>query len=472
MNLEWLAEPETSRETIQRYLLQDRVRTRLQICALTESDFPASAIAWILGCGRRMIPQWTEALHGGKPLCDAPRSGRPARLGDQLRIKAVAFYCQVSPLPGCHCWSLRWAEEYLKEKPELLGDIISRSSLQRILDAHPLRPHLHKYFLQITDPDFFPKAERIIQLYLNPPERYFCLDECPCIQALRHTNPTLKADQKGRPNYEAFEYERKGTVDLIAVLDPKQGRVFGRCTPNHDTQTFRRVFREHVETQPSDAQLFYVMDNLTPHFHEAFCSDVAEISGVAAPHAKSAKERREWLGRSDKRIVIYFTPFHGSWLNMVEIWFGILKKKCLNHASFTSVLDLAGSIEDFIGTWNDDFAHPFTWKYDGTGLHGKAVRRFCTFLVDESPQMDAKFLASELLLMGNLAREYRSQIAAGDWKRLGELFTQKEEYISWIIEAENGPKRRRRVAEAAEEFRITLLPALTSPDPVFSLGVK
>ncbi|OQY14570.1 MAG: hypothetical protein B6I32_09110 [Desulfobacterium sp. 4572_20] len=81
---------------------------------------------------------------------------------------------------------------------------------------------------------------------------------------------------------------------------------------------------------------------------------------------------------------------------MVEIWFGILKSKCLKYDQFFSVEQLRQAITAFIDTWNDFYAHAFSWSYTGAGLHGKAVRRFCRLLCIETDQMDAKFLISQL----------------------------------------------------------------------------
>ncbi len=350
----------------------------------------------------------------------------------------------MSPLPGCSSWSLRWAEEYFEKHPQILGDSISHSSLQRILKSHPLRPHLHKYFLQITDPDFFPKMERIIRLYLNPPEYYFCLDECPGIQALNRLVPTMPADEVGRPRYDGPDYRRNGTLDLYSILSPRDGQVFGRGTPNHRTETLCTVFREHVESQPPEASLSYVMDNLSPHFNDEFCATVADLSGVTYSPITPGEKRRQWLASEDKRIVIYFTPFHGSWLNMVEIWFGILNQKCLRHGSFPSVDALREAIEAFIQTWNEFFAHPFTWKYDGMDLYAKAVRRFSKHLLLQNPMMDSKFLADEFQLMRNLWDNSQSKIPLEDWTQLRAIVETRREFISAIIESEDGPKRQDR----------------------------
>ena len=66
-----------------------------------------------------------------------------------------------------------------------------------------------------------------------------------------------------------------------------------------------------------------------------------------------------WLARNP-RITMHFTPTSGSWLNMVEIFFGIITRQAIRRGTFTSVKDLIAAIETFIDGWNER-CHPFTW---------------------------------------------------------------------------------------------------------------
>jgi hypothetical protein len=257
-----------------------------------------------------------------------------------------------------------------------------------------------------------------------------------------------------KPKYEEFEYRRNGTTDLLAFLNPKTGQVFGKCTPNHNTQTLIGVFKEHVHSLPCDAQLHYIMDNLNTHFHDEFCETVAQLSGVAYDPLKTGIERRNWLQRDDKRIVIHFVPFHGSWLNMIEIWFGILSNKCLRHQSLSSVQMLQEIIEEFIETWNSFFAHPFTWKYTGEGLQEKAIKRFNNLLIIESKQMEVKFLTKQLLLMSNIAKSYREKVANKVLKQLHDLVLEKKHYIQGIISGAEKESQKVKAQNALHQFRL------------------
>jgi transposase len=449
-----------------RVLMEQKIELRAWMAVLSIQGIAPRTIAVACLCvARRQVTQrhhttvhrWACRVEEGDLLTDLPRSGRPRKFSEAARLMTIAIYCQQSPpLPGVHLWSLRDAHRYFDAHPEILGARIGRATIRRILQEHALRPHRRKYYLQITDPDFFPKMEHIIELYLNPPHNLFCFDECTCVQALKRVSPDMPPDT-GRPVQEDFDYHRNGTTDLMAFLNPGTGAVYGQCVPNHDRHTLARVFTAHVETLPADAVLHYVMDNLSPHYHDDFCQTVADLCGVSYTPLKKGEQRRAWLRSEDKRIVVHFVPFHASWLNMIEIWFGILKSKCLKYGHLESIEQLCEDILAFIGTWNAHFAHPFSWSYTGDGLHAKVVRRFCRLLAIETDQMDSGFLRKQLLLMTNLAENYIDLIPAPDWHRLIDLATKKHVYITRIIENDTKLRSREAAQKAYARFRETIV---------------
>jgi transposase len=440
-----------------RPLIQQKVRHRASMVTLSTEGIDQRTISIFAQTHQRSVHRWVCRIEEGSLLSDLPRSGRPRKFLEAARLTTIAVYCQHSPpLPGVHTWSLRDAQRYLKEHLEIVGEPISRSTIQRILCEHALKPHRRKYYLQITDPDFFAKMQHVIDLYLHPPENLYCFDECTCIQALKRLTPDLPVAES-QPVLEDFDYKRNGTTDLIAFLNPTTGTVYGQCVPNHDRHTLCRVFADHVRSLSADAVIHYITDNLTTHYHEDFCQTVAELSGVRCKTLKNADERRQWLASDDKRIVIHFVPFHASWLNMVEIWFGILKSKCLKYGHFFSSDQLCQDILAFIETWNGCFAHPFSWSYTGDGLHAKAVRRFCRLLAIETEQMDCKFLKNQLLLMSNIAEYYINLIPSADWIQLLHLAVEKENYITNIIENDTGPRRKKMARDAYSRFTETVI---------------
>ena len=418
---------------------------RAHIIVLSRNGVNAKVIAGFIQCNVEMVYRW----RGRCDIIDKTRCGRPLVYNQEIQLKIIAFYCQTTPLPGCGRWTLRWAEKHLPENSGLNGKPISHSTIGRILNQHRLKPHLTKYLLQITDPDFFPKMERIISLYLNQPEYLFSFDECPGIQVLQRLAPRLQTEEM-KKSLEEFEYIRNGTIDVFAFLRVKTGEIFAECKANHTTETLGVVFEAHLKTLPEGEVIHYVMDNLASHASYAICKLVAKHSKINCPPEKeldSMLKRREWLQSENKRIIFHYTPFHGSWLNMVEIWFGILNQKCLKE-SYDSPESMYNAIYAFINEWNIYLAHPFKWSYDGEGLHQKVVLRFVRILENSTKKLDVKFMTKQFFLMRNLIKTYWDKVELGIWLKLDSAIATNVDQLKEIISTDNGPKRNKKAREA------------------------
>ena len=66
--------------------------------------------------------------------------------------------------------------------------------------------------------------------------------------------------------------------------------------------------------------------------------------------------------------MVHYTPKHGSWLNQIEIWFGVLSRRVLRRGDFSSVEELAERIRAFIEHYDRHHAHPYEWTYTGKPL--------------------------------------------------------------------------------------------------------
>jgi len=78
--------------------------------------------------------------------------------------------------------------------------------------------------------------------------------------------------------------------------------------------------------------------------------------------------RQEFLSDRSHRIRFVYTPKHSSWMNQVEIVFGILMRKVIRRGNFTSVDDLRHKILACIDYFNQVFARAFNGTYTGRPL--------------------------------------------------------------------------------------------------------
>jgi transposase len=79
-------------------------------------------------------------------------------------------------------------------------------------------------------------------------------------------------------------------------------------------------------------------------------------------HGKGLSQKA-FLSDAKHRIRFVYTPKHCSWLNQIEIWFGILSRKLLRRSSFASLEDLKERVMRFIDYFNETMAKPMQWLY-------------------------------------------------------------------------------------------------------------
>ena len=391
------------------------------------------------GCHISTVKRWIKRDY----ISDMPREGRPKIYDLSVQLSLLGFYCQTKPLSDYGRWTLRVASKYLEKHEEILGVSLPKSTIHRILQANNLKPHLSKYFLHISDPDFFLKMNLLIKLYLNPPEYLYSFDECPGIQVLQRLLPDLQTE-KMKIRLEEFEYIRNGTIDVLAFLRVNTGEIYAECRSNHTKETLTDVFKNQLQSTPKNKPLHYIMDNLSSHCCYDLCKLIAEYSNIDCPPEKelhNMEKRREWLTADNKRIVFHYTPFHGSWLNQVEIWFGILNAKCLRE-SYNSPEAMYKAINEFNELWNTLLAKPFNWEYKGKGLPKKVVKKFIQML-NSAENMDVRVTVKQLKLMSNIINDYWHEIPTSIWNVLNVKLTDKYEAIkNNIINAKSKDKKR------------------------------
>ena len=323
---------------------------RARVALLAADGVSNTAISDQVGLSRPKVIGWRRRYErsGISGLADAERSGRPREI-DHAAIVSATLKPPPKKLGVTH-----WSSRLLAAR---LG--IGNATVARAWRDYGVQPWRAETFKFSTDPELVAKVVDVVGLYLAPPENAIVLsvDEKSQIQALDRTQKMLPM-QPGFPERRTHDYVRHGTSTLFAALEVATGRVTAACKPRHRHQEFlaflkqvARVYPADVDKQGRPIELHLVMDNYAAH---------------------KRVEVRNWLA-ANPRIKMHFTPTSGSWMKLVEVWFGIIERQAIHRGTFGSVRDLNAKIRSFIDGWNDR-CHPFVWTKTADEILKKSNR--------------------------------------------------------------------------------------------------
>lgn len=259
---------------------------------------------------RRFVELGLEAA-----LHDAPRRGGERKLSGKEEALLVATACTAAPT-GRSRWTLALLADAMVRLTE--HSSVSRETVRRRLAENDLKPWQKKMWcIPKIDPEYVARMEDVLDLYADLPRRdepVVCFDESPVqlIGEVRSPKPVAR----GLPAQFDYEYRRNGTANLFVMLDAHKPWRNVKVTDRRSSADFAECMRELVdEHYPDASRIRVVLDNLSTH------------SAAALYQSFAPSEARRIM----RHLEFHYVPKHASWLNMVEIEIGVLKKECLDR---------------------------------------------------------------------------------------------------------------------------------------------
>jgi transposase len=315
-------------------------RARIVLACLEGKEI--QQVAKELGTSIPTVSKWRRrfAQQGIGGLRDRARPGKPPIYGAQFRDRVLALLEQAPPV-GQAQWDGPSVAKRLGGSVHAVWRVLRREGiyLQRL-----------RTWCVSTDPEFATKAAEVVGLYLNPPLNALVIsvDEKPSIQAIQRPSGYVETDSGAIVRAMKSTYKRNGTLNLFAALEIASGHVFAQTTEQKKREDFQRFLNSVIAELPVDKEIHVILDNYCTH-----------------------KRNTDWLDRYEGRVQFHFTPTSASWLNQVEIWFGLLVRKTLRGASFSSKDHLRLAIEAFVAQTNE---HPKAFHWRKREVKGSQLR--------------------------------------------------------------------------------------------------
>lgn len=291
-------------------------------------------------------------------LRDLPRTGHPTIIGDDAKAWVLSVACQKPTALGYaqETWTYSSLIKHLRQHCQEQGHPslakIGKGRLHVILSKSTIKPHKISYYLDRKDPDFDAKMAEVLCVYkeveiLNASQDQrrsvtVSYDEKPGIQAIKNIAAELlpvpgRYAARGRD----YEYKRLGTVSLLAGIDLHTGQVHPLVRDRHRSREFVEFLTLLDEKYPQEWKIRLVLDNHSSHI---------------------SKETQAYLRSRPERFEFIFTPKHGSWLNLIEVFFSKLARSTLRHIRVDSKQELVNRIYRGIEEFNKEPVI-FRWRY-------------------------------------------------------------------------------------------------------------
>jgi len=340
---------------------------RARILLLSADGVTQSRIAEVVGLSRPSVilclkkfgeAGWEYAL------ADNSRSGRPAVISETAKVWVRNIACQKPNAFGYpqELWTITKMQRHIQKTcresgyPELKD--VAKSKVWDILNEAEIKPHRIRYYLERRDPEFETKMHEVLLVYKQielmfdeegnivwPEEgrRTVTLsyDEKPGIQAIANVaQDQLPTEQHGFIARDS-EYKRLGTISLLAGIDLLTGKIIPQISDTHKSADFIAFLKILDQKYDPADKIRIILDNHSVH---------------------TSKETRKYLETVPDRFEFVFTPTHGSWLNLIESFFGKLARVCLRGIRVKSKEELISRIYSYIAEVNEDPV-VYRWKF-------------------------------------------------------------------------------------------------------------
>lgn len=295
-------------------------------------------------------------------LDDLPRPGRPREIAAEARAWVVDLACRKPKDLGYteELWTTARLASHIRAHCVAAGhpslSQIGKGTVSKLLSENKLRPHKVSYYLERRDPDFDRKMAEVLHVYrevavMREAEEagqepalvaVLSYDEKPGIQAIANTAPDLPPVAGIHPSVgRDYEYKRHGTLSLLCGIDLLTGEVLARVEDKHRSREFVAWLQDVHAHYPDEWKIRIILDNHSAHI---------------------SKETQKYLATVPNRFEFVFTPKHGSWLNLIEVFFSKLARTLLRGIRVASKAELRNRIERHLADLNRTPVI-FRWKY-------------------------------------------------------------------------------------------------------------
>jgi transposase len=294
-------------------------------------------------------------------LDDSPRPGQAPRITDEAKAWLVSLACQKAKDHGYphELWTTRLLARHVREQAEAAGHPclanIAQGTVCKILARHDVKPHKVRYYLERRDPAFEVKMAEVLCVYrevailrqneaVQTNVAIISYDEKPGIQAVGNTAADLPPKPGSHTTFARdHEYQRHGTLSLLAGIDLLTGKVHACVEDRHRSSEFIGFLERLNDAYPADTAIKLILDNHSAHV---------------------SKQTKAWLAtQPESRFTMVFTPKHGSWLNLVEGFFSKMARSMLRHIRVASKAELKARILAYLEDINrEPVIHTWTYK--------------------------------------------------------------------------------------------------------------